>query len=76
MRVDKWLWTARMFKHRTAATRACTLGDVTINGLPAKPSKKVAAGDQIEALTPGGPRILEVVAIANRRGPATEAQGL
>ena len=39
-------------------------------------STKVKKGDQVSALTPGGKRILEVVALADTRGPATFAQTL
>ncbi|MCP4808627.1 MAG: RNA-binding S4 domain-containing protein [Proteobacteria bacterium] len=75
-RVDKWLWAARMFKTRTLATKACDAGHVEIDGSGAKASSKVKAGMMIDVRTPGGPRILEVVAIADKRGPASVAQTL
>ncbi len=47
MRIDKWLKMARIFKSREEAGRACDLGRVKLNGLEAKPSKVVKAGDEI-----------------------------
>ena len=76
VRVDKWLWAARMFKTRSAASTACTAGHVKIGGESAKASKTVKPGDHIDVLTPGGPRNLEVVALGDRRGPASVAQSL
>lgn len=72
-RVDKWLWAARMFKTRTLATKACDAGHVVIDGNTAKASSKVHAGHRIEVRTPGGERILEVVGIGEKRGPASVA---
>lgn len=76
VRIDRWLWAARMFKHRTGATRACAGGHVSINDTKVKPAKNVAIGDMVTAQTPGGLRVLEVVALAERRGPASQAQAL
>ncbi len=76
VRVDKWLWAARMFKHRGTASTACVAGHVKINGNTAKASKLLRIGDRVEVLTPGGRRVLEVVALGDRRGPASEAQKL
>lgn len=76
MRIDKWLWAARMFKTRSAASSACTAGHVKIDGESVKASKAVKPGDRIDVLTAGGARNLEVVALGDRRGPATVAQSL
>lgn len=76
VRVDKWLWAARMYKTRTLATSASKAGHVKINGNVAKSSTKVKLGDNIVTLTAGGKRILEVIALAELRGPATFAQTL
>lgn len=76
VRIDKWLWAARCFKTRSMATKACDAGHVKLNGSSAKPSKVVRPGDRVEAVTPGGERILEVVALGDKRGPASEAQKL
>ncbi len=76
VRVDKWLWAARMFKTRSLASTACDAGHVKLNGSSAKASKVVKRGDHIEVLTPGGLRILSIVELLDRRGPASLAQQL
>lgn len=76
VRIDKWLWAARMFKTRSAASTACTAGHVKMDGESVKSSKVVKPGDHIDVLTAGGPRQLEVVALGDRRGPAAQAQAL
>jgi ribosome-associated heat shock protein Hsp15 len=45
--VDKWLWAVRLYPTRTAATRACAAGDVTVGEDRAKPSRPVAVGDVV-----------------------------
>ena len=49
VRVDKWLWSVRVFKTRRQATDACTAGRVRINGDVAKPAAKVKVGDIVQA---------------------------
>ena len=39
VRLDKWLWAARFFKARTAATEAVLGGRVHVNGVRVKPAK-------------------------------------
>ena len=73
VRVDKWLWATRKYKTRTLAGKACDSGNVRINGDIAKASSKVKIGDVVKALTPGGPKILQVLALAEKRGPASFA---
>lgn len=46
-RLDKWLWAARIYKTRTLAADACKNGRISINGVPAKPSRTVKAGDEV-----------------------------
>ena len=76
MRVDKWLWVARLTKTRALAADAVKAGRVKVNGVAAKPSKEVGAGDRLELRT--GPVRMDVVirGVAERRGPASEAQKL
>jgi ribosome-associated heat shock protein Hsp15 len=76
IRVDKWLWVARLLKTRALAADAVKAGRVKVNGVDAKPSKDVAPGDRIELRT--GPVRMDVAVrgIAPRRGPASEAAKL
>ena len=76
VRVDKWLWATRKYKTRTLAGKACDSGNVRINNNIAKASSKVQIGDEVKALTPGGPKILKVLGLAEKRGPASFAQTL
>jgi ribosome-associated heat shock protein Hsp15 len=75
-RLDKWLWAARFFKHRSAATTAVDGGKVRLNGQATKPARAVKPGDTLE-ITVGEQQFVVVVrAIAERRGPAAVAQTL
>ena len=49
VRIDKYLWSIRVYKTRTDATDACKGGKVRVNGSDIKPSKAVKAGDIITA---------------------------
>jgi ribosome-associated heat shock protein Hsp15 len=60
-RIDRWLCAVRLVKTRPAATRLCEAGHVLVNGLPAKPSTKVRAGDRVEAFIADRERVVEVV---------------
>lgn len=46
MRIDKYLWTVRLFKTRSLAAEACKNGRVLINELPTKPSRELKEGDE------------------------------
>ena len=77
LRLDKWLWAARVFKTRTLAAAACDGGKVHVNEQAAKPAKSVRAGDLVEVTLPQGRRrIVKVVALDDRRGSATVARAL
>src|SRR5438128_12201672 len=65
-RVDIWLWAVRIYKTRSEATAACRGGHVRVNRAAAKASTQVKVGDRIDAFV-GRPRILEVVAIIDKR---------
>ncbi|HEX2084898.1 MAG TPA: RNA-binding S4 domain-containing protein [Solirubrobacteraceae bacterium] len=74
MRVDKWLWVARLMRTRGDAAEAVAGGKVHVNGRAVKPSKEVAPGDELE-ITRGPVRQTVVVrGLAPRRGPASEAR--
>jgi ribosome-associated heat shock protein Hsp15 len=76
VRIDKWLWAARLFKTRSAATEAVLGGRVHIDGERVKPSRAVRAGDTIELTIGMDRRTLAVTAVAERRGPASMAATL
>jgi ribosome-associated heat shock protein Hsp15 len=73
VRLDKWLWAARFFKTRSAATEAVNGGKVELNGLRPKPSKDVKVGDLVRVRI--GPFIhaVTVRGLSERRGPAAAA---
>ena len=76
-RIDQWLWFARIVKSRSLAARLVTEGQIRINRVKiGKPGKDVSPGDVITAAVHGQIRVLRVLAIGARRGPALEAQGL
>ena len=74
VRIDKWLWAARMFKTRPLAAEAIGGGRVELNGARVKPSRDVKPGDRLVITRGEGVRQTVVVrATAVRRGSATEA---
>jgi ribosome-associated heat shock protein Hsp15 len=73
VRVDKWLWAARLTKTRGLAADAVKGGRVEVNGQRVKPSKDVRPGDRLEITTGPFRRTVVVNATAERRGPASEA---
>jgi ribosome-associated heat shock protein Hsp15 len=72
MRVDTWLWTARLFKTRALAAGAVRGGRVHVNGVAVRPSREVGPGDQLE-ITIGPRRIVTERGTAERRVSAPEA---
>jgi ribosome-associated heat shock protein Hsp15 len=73
VRIDRWLWAARMFKTRSIAADAVRGGKVQVNGTRAKPSKEVRSGDEVRVTQGQISRTLIVRAVSERRGPASEA---
>jgi ribosome-associated heat shock protein Hsp15 len=76
VRVDKWLWAARFFKTRALATEAVLGGHVQVNGVRVKPSKDVRIGDALQVRIGTLEWIVDVRALADRRGSATVARSL
>jgi ribosome-associated heat shock protein Hsp15 len=76
VRIDKWLWAARFYKTRSAATDAVAGGRVQVNGTRAKPAKQVRPGDEVEFTVGVVRRVVEVIAVSDKRGPATVAATL
>lgn len=76
-RLDKWLWYARFFKSRSLASKFCASGKLRINEVVVKKAHHaIHAGDVLTF--PKGPyiRVVRVVELGTRRGPAVEAQAL
>ena len=76
VRVDKWLWAARFYKTRGLATEAVLGGHVQVNGARVKPSRDVRAGDVIELRIATVSWTVTVTGVAEKRGPAKDAQQL
>jgi ribosome-associated heat shock protein Hsp15 len=76
IRIDKWLWAARLVKTRSLAAEAVLGGRVHVNGARVKPAKEVGAGDTIELTVGGLRRTFVVAAVSERRGPAPVAAEL
>jgi ribosome-associated heat shock protein Hsp15 len=77
VRLDKWLWAARVFKSRRLAADACDGGKVDVNDQAAKPARSLRPGDLVRVTLPQGRRrILKVAALDDRRGSATIARTL
>jgi ribosome-associated heat shock protein Hsp15 len=77
LRLDKWLWHARFFKSRTLAAKHCASGRMRLDGaIVHKPHHQVRAGNVLTF--PLGPhvRVIKVLALGTRRGPAPEARQL
>jgi ribosome-associated heat shock protein Hsp15 len=76
VRIDKWLWAARFFKTRTAATDAVTGGRVHVNGARVKPSRDVFPGDTVEVRVGHQQWTVLVRALSEKRGSASSAATL
>jgi ribosome-associated heat shock protein Hsp15 len=75
-RIDKWLWAARFFKTRGAATEAVLGGHVDVNGERVKPAKEIRPGDVVEISISDLRWTITVQDLAERRGPAAVAAKL
>jgi ribosome-associated heat shock protein Hsp15 len=76
VRIDKWLWAARFYKTRGDATEAVLGGHVHLNGARVKPAKDVRVGDALVIRKRELEWRVEVLALADRRGPASVAATL
>jgi ribosome-associated heat shock protein Hsp15 len=76
IRIDKWLWAARFFKTRSAATEAVLGGHVHVGGARVKPSRVLRVGETVEIVLGRARRTVVVSALAERRGPAAVAATL
>ena len=75
MRLDKVLWFLRFTRTRPLAQALAETGHIRLNGRRAERSaQSVSIGDILVLPLPGGVRVIEILALPNRRGPAAEAQ--
>lgn len=73
VRVDRWLWSVRVFKTRSQATDACRAGHVRVNRASAKPAQPLKVGDRVMVRLDGWDRELEVAGLIDKRVGAPAA---
>ena len=66
-RLDKWLWSVRVFKTRTEATVACRAGKVLIGELEAKPGRDIHIGETVTVRVGVVTRTLKVAGLPRSR---------
>ena len=76
MRLDKWLWAARLYRTRTLATQGVALGRIKVNGAAAKPSRDMHVGDRLTVQQAGYRQELVILKLAAQRGGAAVARTL
>jgi ribosome-associated heat shock protein Hsp15 len=74
LRLDKWLWSTRIYKTRSQATMACRSGHVKIDGESAKPAHTVHLNEIITAKTGDITRTLKVIGLIEKRVGAALAK--
>ncbi len=76
-RLDKWLWCARFMRQRSDCAALVGEGGLRINRQPTdKPHARLRVGDIVTLPLRGAVRVIEVLELATRRGPASEAAAL
>ena len=73
VRVDRWLWSVRIFKSRSISTDACKTRKVKIDGKPLKPSYLLRGDEILEVQKEGFNLIIKVVSLINKRVSAVLA---
>lgn len=77
LRLDAWLWHARLAKTKGACARMIEAGGFRLNRQPAtKAHARIRVGDVLTFAMAGGVRVWRVLALGERRGPAEEARTL
>ena len=76
MRVDRWLWSARLYKTRNMASEACKKNWVKINDQPIKASKEIRKGDIISVKIGPLQKVVRIEDLSQRRLSASLAQNL
>ena len=74
LRLDKWLWFARFYKTRANATRAIASGRFRLDGeVMSKPHRAALPGQVLTFIQGERVRVVKIIALGTRRGPASEA---
>jgi ribosome-associated heat shock protein Hsp15 len=73
LRVDKYLWSIRLFKTRSAAAEACEKGKVKLHGDSIKPARTVHIDDEYEVKTEARKWVIKVTALLHNRVAYSEA---
>jgi ribosome-associated heat shock protein Hsp15 len=73
LRIDKYLWSIRLFKTRTLAAAACDTGKVKQSGTAVKAAKSVSIGDEYEVKTEAKKWVIKVTALLHNRVAYSEA---
>jgi len=73
LRLDKYLWSIRIFKTRSLASDACATNKVKSNGMNVKASKTVNIGDKYEVKTEAKKWLIEVTGLLHARVQYSEA---
>ena len=77
LRLDKWLWYARLFRSRTIAATQIAGGGFRVNkAIVHKSHQFVQPGDVVTFAKGPFVRVVEIIALGARRGPAAEARTL
>ena len=74
VRVDKWLWSVRIFKSRSMATDACKSGKIKIEGSNLKPSYLLQREEVLEVKKNGFNLVYKVIDLLEKRVSATLAE--
>jgi ribosome-associated heat shock protein Hsp15 len=76
VRADVWLWAARFFKTRSLAKQAIEGSKIDVNDAGCKPARALHVGDLLKIGRGEERQEVEVLALADRRGPASLAQAM
>lgn len=67
VRVDRWIWSVRLFPSRTRATDACSSGQVLIDDEPVRPARRVRVGDVVRIRRRDHDTVVKVVQLIEKR---------
>lgn len=76
IRLDKWLWAARLYKTRSLARDMIEGGKVHYNGQRSKPSKIIEIGAVLKLRQGSDEKTIKILALSEQRKSAVDAQKL